>query len=100
MFCYLYAVIQGQCSKNPHKLPKILSTIANTFFESYCKTFPEALKKCVCKNILKVDLFLDNNLSVIANMGCSDVPKPIVNAFLRQSKIFFPAATLKFIYIQ
>ena len=69
------------------------------FFQSYCKTFPEAFRKCVCKSILKVDLFLDKNLSVIANMGCFDIEKPIVNAFLRPSKIFFPAASINFIYI-
>ena len=80
-------------------LPRLGSIIATIFFESYCKTFPEAFKKCVCKSILKVDLFLDKNISVLANMGCFDIAKPIVNAFLRPSKIFFPAASINFIYI-
>ena len=79
--------------------PRIGSTIATILFESYCKAFPEAFKKCVCESILNVDLFLDKNISVIANMGCFDIAKPIVNAFLRPSNIFFPAASINFIYI-
>jgi len=33
-------------------------------------------------------------------MGCSDAPKPIVNAFLRPSIIFFPTVFISYIYIQ
>ena len=82
-FWYLYAVILEQCSNNPLKLPRVGSIIATIFFESYCKTFPEAFTKCVYKSMLKVDLFLDNNLSVIADMGCFDIAKQIVNDFLK-----------------
>jgi len=47
----------------------------------------------------KADLLLDNNLCVIAKMECSDAPKPIVNAFLRLSIIFFPTVFINHIYI-
>ena len=50
-------------------------------------------------SVLEVDLFLDKNLSAIANMSCFDIAKPIVNAFLKASKMFFPAASINFIYI-
>ena len=51
------------------------------------------------KAFSKADLLLDNNLSVIAKMECSDAPKPIENAFLRPSIIFFPTVFINYIYI-
>ena len=50
------------------------------------------------KAFSKADLLLDNNLSVIAKMDCSDAPKPIENAFLRPSIIFFPTVFINYIY--
>ena len=69
------------------------------FFESYYKTIPEALKKCVCKSILKADLVLDNSLSVIASMDCFDVPKSMLNIFLGPSEIFFPTVSINYMNI-
>ena len=51
------------------------------------------------KAFSKADLLLDNNLCVIAKMECSDAPKPMENAFLRPSIIFFPTVFINYIYI-
>ena len=47
--------------------------------------FKRPSRNVYVKAYSNADLLLDNNLSVIAKMGCCDAPKPIVNAFLRPS---------------
>ena len=90
LFQYLYALILGQCSKNALKLPKIGSSIVTIISLNLAVSHSQRPSRNVyVKEYSKADLLLDNNLSVIGKMECSDAPKPIVNAFLRPSIIFF-----------
>ena len=83
-FKYLYAPILGQCSKSALKLPKIGSSIITIItLNLVVSHFQWPSRNVYVKEYSKADLLLDNNLSVIAKMECSDAPKPIENAFLR-----------------
>jgi len=62
--------------------------------------FQRPSRNVYVKAFSKADLLLDNNLCVIAKMECSDAPKPIENAFLRPSIIFFPTVFINYIYIE
>ena len=94
---YFYALFLGQCSKNALKLPRLGSSIITIISLNLAVShFQRPSRYMYVKAYSKVDLLLENNFSVIAKMGCSDAPKPIVNAFLRPSIIFFPTVLMNY----
>jgi len=88
----------GTMLQNPLKLPGIGSIILTIISLNLAVSHIQRPSRNVyVKAYSKADLLLDNNLCVIAKMECSDAPKPIVNAFLRPSIIFF--RTVFIIYV-
>ena len=80
------------------KLPRIGSSIITIISLNLAAShFQRPSRHVYVKSFSKADLLLDNNLCVLAKLECSDEPKPIVNAFLRPSIIFFPTVFINYI---
>ena len=86
--------------KNALRLPSIGSSILTSIpLNLAVSHFQRPSRNMYVKAYSKADLLLDNNLSVTAKMGSSDAPKPIVNAFLRPSIVFFSTVFINHIYV-